>query len=40
MYNAALRRRLFERLQTYSAYLRPLSQEGTVWLFEIVGWPN
>jgi hypothetical protein len=40
MYNAALRRRLDERLQAYSPYLRPLVREGPVWLFEIVGWPN
>lgn len=40
MYNARLRERLLERLQTYSAYLRPLVREGDVWLFEIVDWPN
>jgi hypothetical protein len=40
MYNTRLRERLFERLKTYSPYLRPLSQEGQVWLYEIVGWPN
>ena len=40
MYNEALKRRLFERLDTYSRYLRPLSREGQVWLFEIVEWPN
>jgi hypothetical protein len=40
MYNARLRERLFERLQTYAPYLRPIRQEGPVWLFEIVDWPN
>jgi hypothetical protein len=40
MYNARLRERLFERLETYSPYLRPIVQEGPVWLFEIVDWPN
>jgi hypothetical protein len=40
MYNTRLRARLFDRLQTYADYLRPLSREGDVWLFEIVGWPN
>jgi hypothetical protein len=40
MYNTALRERLFQQLDTYSPYLRPLAQEGPVWLFEIVGWPN
>jgi hypothetical protein len=40
MYNERLRQRLFDRLQTYSQYLRPVSREGPVWLFEIVEWPN
>jgi hypothetical protein len=40
MYNARLRERLLDRLNTYSAYLRPIVQEGDVWLFEIVDWPN
>jgi hypothetical protein len=40
MYNARLRARLMERLETYSRYLRPLNREGNVWLFEIVDWPN
>jgi hypothetical protein len=40
MYNTRLRERLLERLNTYSPYLRPLAQEGSVWLYEIVDWPN
>jgi len=40
MYDVRLRERLFDRLKAYSDYLRPLSQEGSVWLYEIVGWPN
>jgi hypothetical protein len=40
MYDTRLRQRLFDRLKTYSEYLRPLSQEGSVWLYEIVAWPN
>jgi hypothetical protein len=40
MYNARLRQRLFERLEIYSAFLRPLAKEGSVWLYEIVAWPN
>ena len=40
MYDAALARRLLERLDTYAQYLRPLSQEGDVWLYEIVDWPE
>jgi hypothetical protein len=40
MYNSRLRERLFERLKNYSPYLRPIVQEGSVWLFEIVDWPN
>ncbi|HUE84761.1 MAG TPA: hypothetical protein VMO26_01665, partial [Vicinamibacterales bacterium] len=40
MYNTRLRERLMERLDTYSPYLRPLATEGSVWLYEIVAWPN
>jgi hypothetical protein len=40
MYDARSRQRLIERIGTYGAYLRPLVQEGDVWLFEIVGFPN
>jgi hypothetical protein len=40
MYDSRSRERLLERLVTYSAYLRPLVQEGDVWIFEIVGFPN
>ena len=40
MYDRRSRQRLLERIDTYRAYLRPLVQEGDVWLFEIVGFPN
>ncbi len=40
MYDTRLRERLFERLDTYAPYLRPLAREGPVWLYEIVDWPN
>jgi hypothetical protein len=40
MYNRRNRERLLQGLKTYAAYLRPLVQEGNVWLFEIVDWPN
>ena len=40
MYDRRSRERLLERLDTYRAYLRPLVQDGDVWLFEIVGYPN
>lgn len=40
LYNAALRRRLMERLTTYERYLRPIKREGDTWLYEIVDWPN
>ena len=40
MYDARSRERLIERIGTYGAYLRPLVQEGDVWLFEIAGFPN
>ena len=40
MYDSRSRERLLERLGTYRAYLRPLVQEGEVWIFEIVGFPT
>jgi hypothetical protein len=40
MYDSRLRERLFERLKTYEPYLRPIAKEESVWLFEIVEWPN
>lgn len=40
MYDRRSRERVIERISSYSAYLRPLVQEGDVWLFEIVGFPN
>jgi hypothetical protein len=40
LYDRRSRERLLERIDTYRAYLRPLVQEGDVWLFEIVGFPN
>jgi len=40
-YDERSREKLVARIQTdYVAYLRPLVQEGNVWLFEIVGWPR
>lgn len=40
LYDRRSRERTLERLDTYAQYLRPLSKEGNVWLFEIVDWPN
>ena len=40
LYDARSRARLTDRLASYSTYLRPIAQEGSVWLYEIVGWPN
>jgi len=40
LYDSRSRTRLIDRLGTYSTYLRPIAQEGPVWLYEIVGWPN
>ena len=39
-YDERNRARLMERLKTYANYLRPLVQEDSVWLYEIVDWPN
>jgi hypothetical protein len=40
LYDSRNRARLDERLDTYSAHLRPLLREGDVWLYEIVGVPE
>ena len=40
LFGQQTRDRLPELLDTYSQYLRPLSKEGDIWLFEIVGWPR
>ncbi len=40
MYDQRLQARLMERLNAYEAYLRPVAQDGPVWLYEIVGLPN
>ncbi len=39
-YDRRSRERLIDRLTTYSQFLRPIVQDGDVWLFEIVDWPN
>jgi uncharacterized membrane protein len=40
MYDSRSRIRVIERIGSYATYLRPLVQEGDVWIFEIVGFPN
>jgi hypothetical protein len=39
-YSRVARPRVLERIEEFSSCLRPLSKEGDVWLFEIVGWPR
>ena len=39
-YDRRSRERLFERLETYGRFLRPLVKDDDAWLFEIVDWPN
>jgi hypothetical protein len=39
-YDPASRQRITDALRQYQAYLAPLVREGTVWLFEIVGFPD
>ncbi|HET9370772.1 MAG TPA: hypothetical protein VFO19_11015 [Vicinamibacterales bacterium] len=39
-YNAEARARLLERLPPYEAYLKRLTDDRNVWLYEIVGWPE
>lgn len=39
-YDGRSREKLLGRIQNeYAPYLRPVVQEGNVWLYEIVGWP-
>jgi hypothetical protein len=39
-YDHRSRAKLLTRIEEFAAYLRPLAQEGEVWLYEIVGWPR
>lgn len=39
LYDIRSREKLLERIERYREYIRPLAQEGNVWLFEIVRWP-
>jgi hypothetical protein len=39
LYHRVAWKAVTERLEQYKEYLRPLCKEGTVWLYEIVGWP-
>lgn len=36
LYDARSREKLLERIERYREYIRPLAQEGDVWLYEIV----
>jgi hypothetical protein len=40
LFGQQTRDRLPALLAEYSPYLRPLSKDGDIWLFEIVGWPR
>src|SRR5690606_17915934 len=40
LYDARSAARVREGIQTYAEFLRPLHQQGDVWLFEIAGFPN
>ena len=40
LFGQQTRDRLPALLDEYSPYLRPLSKDGDIWLFEIVGWPR
>ena len=39
LYAGTSRDEITGKLEGYANYLRPLSKEGDVWLFEIVTWP-
>jgi len=40
LYDYRSRAKLLDRLEQYKANLRPLTQQGDDWLFEIVSWPE
>ncbi|MCC6163186.1 MAG: hypothetical protein IT182_07535 [Acidobacteria bacterium] len=40
LYDSVSRQRLRERLEQYAAYVRPVSIESDVWLYEIIGVPR
>lgn len=40
LFGQQTRDRLPALLDDYSPYLRPLSKDGDIWLFEIIGWPR
>lgn len=40
LYDRRSREKVVEALDAYRAYLRPLSREDDVWLYEIVAWPR
>jgi len=39
-YHAASREKLLARFPPYAQYMRQLTTDGDVWLYEIVGYPN
>jgi hypothetical protein len=39
LYNWQSREAVLSRIAAYQRYLRPLAQDGDVWLFEITEWP-
>jgi hypothetical protein len=40
LYAGTTRDEIVGKLEAYANYLRPLSKDGEVWLFEIVSWPR
>ena len=40
LYAGTTRDEIIGKLEGYANYLRPLSKDGEVWLFEIVAWPR
>ena len=40
LYAGTTRDEITGKLEAYGHFLRPLSKDGDVWLFEIVGWPR
>ncbi len=40
LYDGRSREKLLERIDRYKSFLRPIVQQGDVWLYQIVQWPE
>lgn len=40
LYSRSAREALLYRINAYQKYLKPVLQDGDIWLYEIIGWPT